>query len=80
MIFQDPYASLNPRMNILNIVGEPLLEHGVAKGKELRGRVRELLARVGLNSPLTSSGYPTPSPVVSVSGSESPGLLRSTRG
>jgi peptide/nickel transport system ATP-binding protein len=50
MIFQDPYASLNPRMNILNIVGEPLLENLGVKGHELEERVRSLLDRVGLNS------------------------------
>ncbi|GAK52201.1 oligopeptide/dipeptide ABC transporter, ATPase subunit [Candidatus Moduliflexus flocculans] len=48
MIFQDPYASLNPRMNVLNIIGQPLKIHGVAKGKELEDRVATLLKRVGL--------------------------------
>jgi len=48
MIFQDPYASLNPRMNVLNIVGQPLKIHGIAKGKELEDRVAALLKRVGL--------------------------------
>lgn len=48
MIFQDPYASLNPRMNVLNIIGQPLKIHGVAKGKELEERVATLLKRVGL--------------------------------
>ncbi len=48
MIFQDPYASLNPRMTILDIVGEPLIVNGIAKGKELEGRVEEMLALVGL--------------------------------
>jgi len=48
MIFQDPYSSLNPRMTLLQIVGEPLLVHGVAKGSELRDRVAELLRVVGL--------------------------------
>ncbi len=48
MIFQDPYASLNPRMNVLNIVGEPLKIHNVARGKELEQRVASLLKRVGL--------------------------------
>ncbi|MGE5599473.1 MAG: ABC transporter ATP-binding protein, partial [Bacteroidota bacterium] len=48
MIFQDPYASLNPRMNVLNIVGQPLRIHGIAKGKELEDRVAVLLKRVGL--------------------------------
>src|SRR5512138_3104275 len=48
MIFQDPYASLNPRMNVLNIVGQPLRIHGLAQGKELEERVAGLLKRVGL--------------------------------
>jgi peptide/nickel transport system ATP-binding protein len=48
MIFQDPYASLNPRMNVLNIVGQPLRIHGIARGKELEERVASLLKRVGL--------------------------------
>lgn len=50
MIFQDPYASLNPRMNILDIVGEPLDIHGIATGKERKNRVIELLNLVGLDS------------------------------
>ncbi len=48
MIFQDPYGSLNPRMNVLNIVGEPLRNNQIATGKELEDRVEELLRRVGL--------------------------------
>ena len=50
MIFQDPYSSLNPRMTLLDIVGEPLLVNGVAHGQELRDRVAELLKVVGLRS------------------------------
>ena len=49
MIFQDPYASLNPRMTVGDIVGEPLEVHNILKGKELRARVMELLEVVGLN-------------------------------
>jgi oligopeptide/dipeptide ABC transporter ATP-binding protein len=49
IVFQDPFSSLNPRMLIKDIVGEPLLVHGVAKGEELRERVTALLERVGLN-------------------------------
>lgn len=48
MIFQDPYASLNPRQNVLTIVGQPLRIHGLSKGKELEERVASLLKRVGL--------------------------------
>jgi oligopeptide transport system ATP-binding protein len=49
IIFQDPFASLNPRMNVGQIVGEPLEVHGVAKGKDKEERVKELLRVVGLN-------------------------------
>ena len=48
IIFQDPAGSLNPRMRVANIVGEPLEVHGIAKGDELRSRVEELLVRCGL--------------------------------
>jgi oligopeptide/dipeptide ABC transporter ATP-binding protein len=48
MIFQDPYASLNPRKRVGQIVGEPLRVHGVARGEEIRTHVRELLDVVGL--------------------------------
>jgi peptide/nickel transport system ATP-binding protein len=48
MIFQDPFGSLNPRMSLLDIVGEPLLVHGVRSMKERAERVAELLRLVGL--------------------------------
>ena len=48
MIFQDPYSSLNPRMTLLDIVGEPLVVNHVARGKDLEDRVAELLSLVGL--------------------------------
>ena len=49
MIFQDPYASLNPRWKVLDIVSEPLREHGLVPGAEaLRAKVGELLLQVGL--------------------------------
>jgi oligopeptide transport system ATP-binding protein len=57
MIFQDPYASLNPRMTVGDIVGEPLVVHNIAKGKERRERVQELLRVVGLN-PYFVNRYP----------------------
>jgi len=57
MIFQDPYASLNPRMTVGSIVGEPLEVHMVAHGKEKRARVQELLRLVGLN-PYFVNRYP----------------------
>ena len=50
IIFQDPYASLNPRMTVEKIVGEPLKIHRVAKGKEIAERVAALLEKVGLHS------------------------------
>jgi peptide/nickel transport system ATP-binding protein len=48
MVFQDPYASLNPRHSVGRIVGEPLRSHGLANRRESAGRVRELLRTVGL--------------------------------
>ncbi len=57
MIFQDPYASLNPRMSVGSIIGEPLIIHSLAKGKRRRERVRELMQTVGLN-PYYASRYP----------------------
>jgi len=57
MIFQDPYASLNPRMTVGDIIGEPLEVHGIAKGKEKQERVQELLKEVGLN-PYFINRYP----------------------
>jgi oligopeptide transport system ATP-binding protein len=57
MIFQDPYASLNPRMTVGDIIGEPLLVHNISKGKERRERVQELLKVVGLN-PYFVNRYP----------------------
>ncbi|MCP4421073.1 MAG: dipeptide ABC transporter ATP-binding protein [Chloroflexi bacterium] len=50
MIFQDPHASLNPRMTVGSIVSEPLREHGVVRGAAMRKRVEELLTLVGLNA------------------------------
>ncbi len=57
IIFQDPVSSLNPRMTVGNIVGEPLEVHGIARGREKRARVAELLQRVGLD-PSYASRYP----------------------
>ncbi|UES55664.1 dipeptide ABC transporter ATP-binding protein [Roseibium aggregatum] len=48
MIFQDPYASLDPRMTVGDIVGEPLVIHGLARGKDLKDKVASLFDRVGL--------------------------------
>jgi len=49
MVFQDPYSSLDPRKTVLDIVGEPLRIHNVARGRELETRVSELLEVVGLD-------------------------------
>ncbi len=57
MIFQDPYASLNPRMTVEQIVGEPLIVHSAATGKEVQERVEHLLDLVGLN-PAFATRYP----------------------
>lgn len=57
MIFQDPYASLNPRMTVGEIVGEPLDVYGIAPGKEKAQRVEELLKVVGLN-PFFAGRFP----------------------
>ncbi len=57
MIFQDPYASLNPRMTLQDIVGAPLRAMDIARGAELEDRVAEMLRRVGL-SPEYMRRYP----------------------
>src|SRR6266545_7019445 len=57
MIFQDPYASLNPRMSVGSIIAEPLAIHNLAKGKARKDRVQELLTVVGLN-PYYANRYP----------------------
>ncbi len=58
VIFQDPYSSLNPRMTAGNIIGEPLIVHGLVNGKnEYRERVAELLQNVGLN-PYMADRFP----------------------
>jgi oligopeptide transport system ATP-binding protein len=57
IIFQDPYASLNPRMTVGDIVGEPLAIHHIAKGKAAEERVHELLRLVGLQ-PYHANRFP----------------------
>jgi oligopeptide transport system ATP-binding protein len=57
IIFQDPVSSLNPRMTIGNIIGEPIQVHGIARGRERDEMVASLLARVGLD-PSFAARYP----------------------
>lgn len=57
MIFQDPYASLNPRMTVGEIIGEPLIIHKVGEPKQINERVENLLELVGLN-PAFANRYP----------------------
>ena len=57
IVFQDPYSSLNPRMNVLQIVGEPLIVHHKLKGANLREKVVDLLEQVGLK-PEQVNRYP----------------------
>jgi oligopeptide/dipeptide ABC transporter ATP-binding protein len=57
MIFQDPFSSLNPRFTVKDIIGEPLIIHGVAKGKAMEDRVAELMRAVGLD-PTYMRRYP----------------------
>jgi len=57
MIFQDPYASLNPRMTVGNIIGEPLQIHNIGSSKSRKVRIQELLGLVGLN-PFFINRYP----------------------
>jgi len=49
MIFQDPYSSLDPRMTVLDIVGEPLVVNNIARGRQMEERVKDLIKVVGLN-------------------------------
>jgi oligopeptide/dipeptide ABC transporter ATP-binding protein len=57
IVFQDPVSSLNPRMTVGNIIGEPIEVHGIARGQEKRDLVASLLKRVGLD-PTFAARYP----------------------
>jgi peptide/nickel transport system ATP-binding protein/oligopeptide transport system ATP-binding protein len=57
IVFQDPYASLDPRMTVASIIGEPMIIHNLGNKRDRREKVRELLALVGLN-PEHGNRYP----------------------
>jgi len=57
MVFQNPHSSLNPRMTVASIIGEPLVEHGTGTKKERKDRIGELLTMVGLD-PTHANRYP----------------------
>ncbi|GAA3097938.1 ABC transporter ATP-binding protein [Rhizobium viscosum] len=57
LVFQDPFASLNPRMTVKEVIGDPLIVNGLAKGKALEDRVAELMRLVGLD-PMGMERYP----------------------
>lgn len=57
MIFQDPFSSLNPRMSVAQIIGEPMAIHALYKGQERRDRIEYIMNAVGLN-PLFAKRYP----------------------
>ena len=57
IVFQDPFSSLNPRKKVMEIVGRPMLVHGIAKGHAVQQKVLELLAKVGLD-PAYATRYP----------------------
>ena len=78
IVFQDPYASLNPRMTVRDIVGEPLRIHGSYRGNQGKQRVNELLRTVGL-CPSTRIASRMSSPAGSASASVWRALWRSTR-
>ena len=77
IIFQDPVSSLNPRMTVGNIIGEPIEVHGIARGREKRRHGREPAAARRARSVLRDAATRTNSPAASGSASASPGRWRS---
>ena len=71
IVFQDPYSSLDPRMTVGDIVGEPLVAHGIGSRRDRGVRIRELLDLVGLNPGFTTA-IRTSSPAGNASASASP--------
>ncbi len=57
IVFQDPFSSLNPRKKVMEIVGRPMIVHGIARGKAVEQKVLDLLAKVGLD-PAYATRYP----------------------
>ena len=73
LVFQDPYASLNPRMTVLELVAEPLVVHGLAKNAQAARPDRSSICSIGADCPTTPSiATRTRSAAVSASGSASP--------
>ena len=80
IVFQDPYASLNPRMTVGDIVGEPLVVHGIGDRSSRRAEACSGCSRSSASTPTSSTATRTSSPAASGSASASPGRSRSTRG
>ena len=72
MVFQDPYASLNPRQTVRRTLADPLRLHGVTDTPEVEARVTDMLAKVGLSGASTPTAIRTSSPAASASASASP--------
>ena len=78
IVFQDPYSSLDPRMTVGDIVGEPLVVHGIGTRRDRSARIRDLLDVVGFNPGFTNR-YPHEFSAASGSGSGSHARSRSAR-
>ncbi len=76
MIFQDPYASLDPRQTVASILAEPLAIHNIGKPREHKMHAMTLLEAVWPLAPATSTATPTSSPAANVNASASPAPWR----